>query len=778
MKLGVLALCGLPLALTGHGAVLHVSVDGHDDSPGTAERPLATLTAARDAARQAGPGPHEIRVHPGDYFLMSPLVLSPEDSGLSVVGEDRGRVRILGGRRLTGWTRDGETFWQVPLPGVKEGSWDFRALLVNGRLAARATWPNSTDRLEHLGRWDLPLLPMLAGFWARQPTRDELTVMPYKPGDIPDRLDVANAEVRLYHMWAESLVGVASHDPAKHVLVMSSPAAWPMGACDRRQYVIYNTREGMTEPGQWYLDRTAGRLVYWPLPGENMATAEVIAPLMNRVIALEGSNDRPVAGVTLRNLTVQSTSSELRSAGWASASLAGAVELNGTRDCVLDRLTVSHVGGVGVAVMNSSGGALTGCEVCQTGACGVKAQANRMRIEKSHIHHVGVYYPGAAGVLLGGDGIQFVRNEIHDSPYSGVIGGGGKDCLIEENLVYRAMLVMHDGAAIYGNLRQSVIRGNVVRDIRPNGKGFGASGYYLDEGSHDCIVERNVCVNVATPTHNHITRGTVLRDNVFISDEDMKVSFQRSEGITFSGNTLHVGGRLQFVCRNAATTWESNRIFRADGSGGFAVEDWVPLDPPEAPKTQAVVAKRMPAPTLDATIQAEEWPVPAVTLDRDSQSFVPGGPPSRAQVGYDAENLYVSLQVNRFHGTSVTEGAAWGKDDAAEIRLPGKGPDGADVMYAIRGFAGGALLCAVEGTASAGLATALQERCHYVGKVTRTRGGAAAGWRGEWQIPFAALGVAPAAGLTLPFNLRVFITETAEWRGWEADLGKLTLAGD
>ena len=483
----MLALCGLPLALTGHAAALHVSVDGHDDSPGTRERPLATLSAARDAARKAGPGPHEIHIHVGDYFLASPLVLSPEDSRLSLIGEDRERVRIFGGQRLTGWVRDGERFWQVHLPGAKEGTWDFRALLVNGRLATRATWPNRTDRLEHLGRWDLPLLPMLAGFWARQPTREELTVMPYKPGDVPEALHVANAEVRLYHMWAESLVGVASHDPVRHVLVMSSPAAWPMGACDRRQYVIYNIREGMTEPGQWYLDRSQGRLVYWPLPGEDMATADIIAPRLDKVIALQGSSNRPVAGVTLRNLTVHCTSPALRPAGWASAGLAGAVELTGTKDCTLENVTVSLVGGVGVAVTNSSGGVLRGCEVSQTGACGVNAQANRMLIENNHIHHLGVYYPGSAGVLMGGDGIRLTRNEIHDSPYSGVIGGGGKDCRIEENLVYRAMLVMHDGAAIYGNLRESVIRGNVVRDIRPNGKGFART--HPDEGSCGCVIE-------------------------------------------------------------------------------------------------------------------------------------------------------------------------------------------------------------------------------------------------------------------------------------------------
>ena len=79
-----------------------------------------------------------------------------------------------------------------------------------------------------------------------------------------------NAEVRVYHMWDESLVGVARNDTQRHALIFSTPAISPAGAFGVKKYVIFNTREGMTRPGQWYLDRTGGRVVYWPLPGEDM----------------------------------------------------------------------------------------------------------------------------------------------------------------------------------------------------------------------------------------------------------------------------------------------------------------------------------------------------------------------------------------------------------------------------------------------------------------------------------------------------------------------------
>ena len=71
-------------------------------------------------------------------------------------------------------------------------------------------------------------------------------------------LDLKNAEITVYHMWDESVVGVKSLDPATQVIRFANPAGHPPGAFGVHNYVVWNVREGMTAPGQWYLDRTAG----------------------------------------------------------------------------------------------------------------------------------------------------------------------------------------------------------------------------------------------------------------------------------------------------------------------------------------------------------------------------------------------------------------------------------------------------------------------------------------------------------------------------------------
>ena len=62
-------------------------------------------------------------------------------------------------------------------------------------------------------------------------------------------------------------------------------------------YYVENVREALA-PGMWYLDRNAGSVSYWPMPGEDLQTAEVIAPALPQVLRLEGAERVTVRGVT------------------------------------------------------------------------------------------------------------------------------------------------------------------------------------------------------------------------------------------------------------------------------------------------------------------------------------------------------------------------------------------------------------------------------------------------------------------------------------------------
>ena len=46
------------------------------------------------------------------------------------------------------------------------------------------------------------------------------------------------------------------------------------------------------------------------------------------------------------------------------------------------------------------------------------------------------------------------------------------------------------------------------------------------------------------------------------------------------------------------------------------------------------------------------------------------------------------------------------------------------------------------------------------------------GWRGEWAIPCAALGLKPAPGVKMAFNMAAFCSEFGEWHCWEGTLAE------
>ncbi len=753
-------------------ATFVVGPNGRDDNPGTNEQPLATLAAARDAARKASAGPHRITVMPGDYFLTETLELDANDNGLTIEAGEGGTVTLYGGSLVTKWRRDGGTFWCVDLPSVKEGTWDFRALVVGGRLADRARIPEE-GTFTHKTEWTGARY--ISGAWDPKPTDEQRTTILYDPKDIPPTLDIKNAEIRVYHMWNEALYGIAENDRQRHALILASPAVHPPGAFGVKKYVLFNLPEGMTRPGQWYLDRTAGRLVYWPLPGEDMSKIRVVAPRLRRLIQIVGTAKQPAEEITLRGLTLQATTTLLGARGYTfgANSYEGAVHLERSRRCLLEKLDITNIGGEGIVVESRNDVArILGCHVHQIGACAVEVSCGGegSTIARNHIHHVGLQYPCAVGMLASGDNLHIYRNEIHDIPYSGVVCNGRKHCL-EENLIYRVMREMHDGAAIYGHMVDSVLRGNLVRDVVEQGKGFGASAYYLDEQSDRCTVERNVAVGVPTPTHNHISRNLAFRDNLFVVDQDMKLSFARSANCTFERNMLFVPGRLTIHTPNAVTTWKDNVVYRGglgkdDAAQPFTIDDAMPPVPEPGRRGAAVVVRATEAPTLDGEIGAEEWPGPGLSLNRNPSRRDASGVPITGEVSYDDRFLYVAVSAGIYDIKKLRKGSAWGKDDGAELAIGGTTSEGKPVTFVIRGYSNGTVQSVTDAGATADAAERLGKAVRFATTTWRH------GWRGEWLIPLDALGLKPVPGLKVPFNLVVFRAEDEIWRCWEGTLAE------
>ncbi|GAF99850.1 unnamed protein product, partial [marine sediment metagenome] len=133
-----------------------------------------------------------------------------------------------------------------------------------------------------------------------------------------------------------------------------------------------------------------------------------------------------------------------------------------------------------------------------------------------------------------GEDCQISHNEIHTTPYSAV-NCGGERMIIENNLIYDMMKELNDGGAIYCfSPIDLVLRGNIVR----GSSGTRAHAYYLDEQAENCVVEKNLAIDTAWPSHNHMTKNCFIRNNVFIDSGTQLLTFPRSIGMTFEKNIL------------------------------------------------------------------------------------------------------------------------------------------------------------------------------------------------------------------------------------------------
>lgn len=562
-------------------SVVFVSPKGNDAwsgrlaslSDGGSDGPVATLAKAVELSRRAPSAGRKIVLQAGEYYLDKPVDLGPEDSGTTIEAAEGARVVLYGGRPIKAWRRDGERFWAADVPRIAGKPWDFRMLVVDGRMAPRARLPKE-GTFTHQTEFNVPWMSTTGGGWERKPTREELTTMKYRPEDLGPWLDVNSAEVTVYHMWDESVTGVLRNDLKNHVLTFSTPCGHPPGGFGVKKYVVWNVREGMKEPGQWYLDRTAGKVVYWPLPGQNIDTVKILAPTVEAILRVRGQANHPVRNVTIRGLILSVTNTPLVAGGFGAGNFPGAIELAHAEDCKLAGLEITNVAGQGVRAWGLKSSSIEDCRIHDTGACGLKFDGQCL-VRNNHVHHVGRIYPSAIAISGGGKRpCRIEHNTIHDTPYSAIVCDGD-DHRIESNRICRAMQVLHDGAGIYISMCKRVtIRGNYVHDIIDTG-GYGASAYYLDEQADDCLVEGNLSVRVAWPSHNHMAHKNTLRDNIFVCGGDATITFPRSSDYKLERNVVVAQGSIRMTRPEAIVEARQNILFSRLGKvEGVTLDDY------------------------------------------------------------------------------------------------------------------------------------------------------------------------------------------------------------
>lgn len=585
--------CWLPwflAALQGLAVDIYLAPHGSANGDGSSANPFGTLIQARDASRKLPHGQvHRIFVQEGSYYDAS-CTLDPRDDGLIIEAVPGAKPVFYGGVLLSQWKPFEGKFVCARLPerfqtAGSASPINLRMLVVDGKTCPRARFPES-GTLEHESQFDVPWMSTTGGGWKRPPTQEELTTLKYKTGSIPATFDFKNAEITVFHMWDESCVGVVAHDPTNRILKLNPPSGHPPGAFGVKKYVVWNTREGLTHPGQWYFDRERAQIVYWPLPGQDMGNVRAIIPTQTTILAIRGNKETKVRQIVLRGLGFSVTTVPLITGGFAAEAFDGALALDYASGCTLRELTITQVAGHGINGRTERNEEIKveNCEVGECGAGGIYLGGRRTIIYNCHVFGVGRMFSSAVGIFRGGERCLVSHNEVHDCSYS-AINYGGDGNILESNLIYDCMRVLHDGAGIYlFGARNCIIRGNYVRDIVDTG-GYGASAYYLDEQSRNCIVENNFTTGVGWPSHNHMATNNIIRNNIFVVEGDAKLTFPRSSGYGFVRNLVYATGTIRFENQGAVTNWSRNLLYSGKDTielvnmEGYSIKDTIKGSP-------------------------------------------------------------------------------------------------------------------------------------------------------------------------------------------------------
>ena len=292
-------------------ATFYVAPTGNDANPGTEAAPFKTITKAQKAVREINgtmTGDIVVYLREGTYQLNSTVSFDERDGG-----KDGHYVRykaykgemplITGGMPVTGWTIHDETnnIWKAE--GV-DGR--FRQLYVNGKKAVRACFPNAIAANDKgAGSFDHDFVRL---------SKVDSTGRAFDVSAeyIKNIKNIEDVEIHLMIAWAESILrlekaevngGTAKLIPKDPERTKLFHRAYPMlGTAFQsnppKQQVFYleNSYDLIDAPGEWYLDEKNQTLYYKPRSGENMGSANVVAPRLNTMFSVLGKDTKNKVG--------------------------------------------------------------------------------------------------------------------------------------------------------------------------------------------------------------------------------------------------------------------------------------------------------------------------------------------------------------------------------------------------------------------------------------------------------------------------------------------------
>jgi len=506
---------------------LFVATSGNDDAAGTAEAPLATLQAAQRRLRQgrkAGEADNcQITLLAGDYYLSQPMEFTAEDSPtatstLLITAANDAKVRLIGGRAINAWQplRDASVARRLTAAAARQV------------LVAELSPDVVADCGEHCSRGhehELHPAPLELFYrgepaqLARWPNQGWATTKHVRQQEGTATFSLARSDQRTWHNvkdiwahgfweadWSDAWQPVATVDPTgRTITIQTSQEVTKVR--NHARFCVLNVLEELDQSGEWYLDRAAGKLYFWP--PHTIRDNDVVISTLDHLVSIYDCRN-----ITLRKLEL-------------TAVQVCAVEVARGERVALEHCTIRNAGNLGVHIVDGKDHAVTHCEIAQTGEGAIRVgggdrrtlHAAGHRICGNHLHHYArTCLAGRPAILVDGVGIHVSGNTIHHGPDAAIVLQGNEHT-IEHNEIHSVCLETSDTGAIYlghdWTERGNVIQHNVIHHLGQFNR-RDVMGVYLDDFASGTLVSHNVfyaagrAVVIGGGRDNRIEQNTIL----------------------------------------------------------------------------------------------------------------------------------------------------------------------------------------------------------------------------------------------------------------------------
>ena len=586
--------------------VFYVATDGKDSwsgklsEPNTerSDGPFATIMRSRDAIRelkrqQGGQLKQSVTVciKEGTYFLTKPLVFTAIDSGtkrfpITYASYQDQKPVISGGQRITEWQQElvnGKTLWTAKIPEVQRGEWYFRQLWINGQRRTRARYPSK-------GYLQVANVPDVSPktVWHQGQKQFE-----YAAGDLQSWETVTEGEVIVMTRWVESRLPIASVNETEKIISFDETSVLRIDPGNL--YYVEGVFETLDTPGEWYLDRTQGKLYYYPMDDESIDNIEAIAPAIGPIIQLlaQVESGRHIQHLKFQGLTFAHTKWSLPSghSGFAMGAflVPGAIHGVGAAYCIFKECTFAHLGTYAIDLKRGCHhNSIVDCNLFDL-AGGIKFGEAEIRknealhthtneVANCHIYDGGRIFHSGMAIWVGQSyNNRVAHNHIHDfyntTIHLGRTWGYGqtlaKGNIIEFNYVHHIGdrsdgdgPILNDLGAVHtlGVQPGTEIRSNLIHNV--DAFSYGGWGIYLDSTSSRMVVKNNLVYRTRDGAlhHNNGKHNTIC-NNIF--------AFGRLAQIRRSGQS----SRLSFTFENNIVYWSDGKLLDGKWSNfGFAFD--------------------------------------------------------------------------------------------------------------------------------------------------------------------------------------------------------------